>query len=218
MRPYHEGDDLRRIHWRSVARTGELMIRQDESTRRATSVLFLDTRESALGRIHSPAFEKAVSVAASVGVLLARHGFSLRLATTQVPPTPATEEQLLEALAGVSHSTARSLSTGLTPLRMAAAADATLIAVTSVPRPTELTTLTRAGAVFGPKLAILVYPMDPDALPRSHAAELADRASVARLTLSRSGWEVLLLPPSGRLRDVWHVTRNTKLAVSGSSR
>jgi len=218
MRPYHEGDDLRRIHWRSVARTGELMIRQDESTRRATSVLFLDTRESALGRIHSPAFEKAVSVAASVGVLLARHGFSLRLATTQVPPTPATEEQLLEALAGVSHSTARSLSTGLTPLRMAAAADATLIAVTSVPRPTELTTLTRAGAVFGPKLAILVYPVDPDALPPSRAAELADRASVARLTLSRSGWEVLLLPPSGRLRDVWHVTRNTKLAVSGSSR
>jgi hypothetical protein len=159
-----------------------------------------------------------VSIAASVGVLLARHGFSFRLATSQVPPTPASEEQLLETLAVVSHSTSRSLSTGLMRLRMAAAADATLIAVTSPPRPTELTTLTRAGAVFGPKLAILVYPVDPDALPPSRAAELEDRASAARLTLSRSGWEVLLLPPSGKLRDVWHVTRNTKLAVSGSSR
>ena len=218
MRAYQEGDDLRRIHWRSVARTGQLMIRQDESTRRATSVLFLDTRESALGRIHTPAFEKAVSVAASVGVLLARHGFSFRLATSQIPPTPATEEQLLETLAGLSHSTSRALSAGLMRLRMAAAADATLITVTSPPLGPELTALARAGAAFGPKLAILVYPVDPDTVPPPHAAELEDRASAALLTLSRSGWEVLLLPPSGKLRDVWHVTRNTKLAVSGSSR
>jgi uncharacterized protein (DUF58 family) len=195
MRPYQEGDDLRRIHWRSVARSGELMIRQDESNRRATSVLFLDTRESALGHLHTPAFEKAVSVAASIGVLLVRYGFSLRFATTQIPPSVTGEEQLLETLAGVSHATARSLSTGLTRLRMAAAADATLVAVTAPPPPTELTSLIRAGAVFGPKLAILVYPTDPDALPPSRAAGLEDRASAARLSLSRSGWEVLVLPP-----------------------
>ena len=36
MRGYQEGDDLRRIHWPSVARTGELMIRQDESSKRAS--------------------------------------------------------------------------------------------------------------------------------------------------------------------------------------
>jgi uncharacterized protein (DUF58 family) len=217
MRPYQEGDDLRRIHWRSVARTGELMIRQDESTRRATAVLFLDTRENALGQLHTPAFEKAVSVAASVGVLLARYGFSLRLATSQIPPSPAGEEQLLEILAGVSHSTSRSLSTGLTRLRMAAA-DATLVAVTAPPPPTELTALMRAGVVFGPKLAILVHPMDPDSLPPTRAAQLEDRASAALLSLSRAGWEVLVLPPSGKLRDVWHVSRNTKLEVSASSR
>ena len=218
MRPYQQGDDLRRIHWRSVARTGELMIRQDESTRRAASVLFLDTRESALGRIHTPAFEKAVSVAASVGAFLTRQGFSLRLATSQIPPTPTTEEELMETLAGLSHSTSRALSVGLMRLRMAAAADATLIAVTSPPLRAELTALTRAGAAFGPKLAILVYPVNPDTLSPPHSAELQDRASAAHLTLSRSGWEVLLLSPSGKLRDVWHITRNTKLAVSGSSR
>ncbi|HSH31994.1 MAG TPA: DUF58 domain-containing protein, partial [Actinomycetota bacterium] len=36
MRGYQEGDDLRRIHWPSVARTGALMIRQDESSKRAS--------------------------------------------------------------------------------------------------------------------------------------------------------------------------------------
>jgi uncharacterized protein (DUF58 family) len=57
MRPYVEGDDLRRIHWPSVARSGELMIRQDESTRRSTAVLFVDTRDTAVGQTHTPCFE-----------------------------------------------------------------------------------------------------------------------------------------------------------------
>ena len=50
MRQYHEGDDLRRIHWPSVARTGELMIRQDESSQRANGLVFLDSREGTLDR------------------------------------------------------------------------------------------------------------------------------------------------------------------------
>jgi uncharacterized protein (DUF58 family) len=57
MRPYQEGDDLRRIHWPSVARSGKLMIRQDESARRSTAVLFVDTRQTAVGKIHTPCFE-----------------------------------------------------------------------------------------------------------------------------------------------------------------
>src|SRR5437899_3317308 len=67
MREYVTGDDLRRIHWPSVARTGQLMIRQDESTRRSSALLFLDSRASALGAYGSPGFERAVSVAATLG-------------------------------------------------------------------------------------------------------------------------------------------------------
>ena len=48
------------------------MIRQDESSRRASALLFLDTRATALGQVHSPGLERAVS---------ARHygGFGLGL-------------------------------------------------------------------------------------------------------------------------------------------
>jgi uncharacterized protein (DUF58 family) len=101
MRQYQEGDDLRRIHWPSVARSNQLMIRQDESTRRSTGVIFLDTREPAVGSSHTPCFEKCVSAAASIGALLSRYGFSIRLATSNMPPTTVTEDQMLEALAGV---------------------------------------------------------------------------------------------------------------------
>src|SRR5438105_2047418 len=56
MREYVTGDDLRRIHWPSVARTGQLMIRQDEATRRSNATLFLDNRSSSLGQDGSPGF------------------------------------------------------------------------------------------------------------------------------------------------------------------
>jgi uncharacterized protein (DUF58 family) len=215
MRPYLEGDDLRRIHWPSVARSGELMIRQDESTRRSTAVLFVDTRESAIGQVQSPSFEKAISAAASIGVLLCRYGFTTKLATSKLPPQRVGEEQLLDTLAGVSHDTSRALSTGLARLRIVAAADTTLVAVGAPPPTPELSSLIRAGAVFGPKIAALIHPTDPDTLAPDRRAELEGRASKAQLSLSRSGWEVVVLSPSGRLADVWHAARTQPLVRSG---
>jgi uncharacterized protein (DUF58 family) len=216
MRAYVEGDDLRRIHWPSVARSGELMIRQDESTRRSTAVLFVDTRDSSVGQSHGACFEKVVSCAASIGMLLMRYGFSLKLATTQLPPQRVGEEQLLETLAGVSHHSVRALSTGLTRLRMVAASDTTLVVVGAPPPPTELGPLLRAGAAFGPKIGVFVHPTDPDSLPPDRRGQLEGRASQAQLSMSRSGWEVLVLPPSARLREVWHASRTRPLVVSGS--
>ncbi len=215
MRPYVVGDDLRRIHWPSVARTGELMIRQDESSRRSTAVLYLDTREVALGRAHAPAFERAVSAAASVGVLLLRYGFTLKLATGQLPPRRVTEELLLDTLAGVGHHPSRSLSAGLARLRLAAAADTTLVAVTATLQPAELAALTQVGSLFGPKAAVLVHPADPDRLPSPHRAELEGRATAAARSLARSGWEVVVVPPSGRLAERWHAPKTRPLASTG---
>jgi uncharacterized protein (DUF58 family) len=215
MRPYQEGDDLRRIHWPSVARSGELMIRQDESNRRSSAVLFLDTRENAVGRTHGPSFERSVSAAASIGVFLGRYGFGLQLATPQLPPKPTTQDQLLDALAGLDHAKSQPLGPALTALRGVAGADTTLVAVTAPPLPAEITPLTRVGAVFGPKLMVLVYPVDPQTLPPDAERDLEGRASTARLSLTRAGWEVLVLSPSGKLRDVWQRTRDRAQALSG---
>lgn len=215
MRGYQEGDDLRRIHWPSVARSGELMIRQDESTRRSNAVLYLDTRQSAVGQVRSAAFERCVSAAASIGVLLSRYGFTIRLATTQLAPSGVSEDQLLDTLAGVGHDTSRSSSPALARLRGVASADATLVAISAPPDPPELAGLIRVGSVFGPKLAVLVYPVDPAALPPDRQAQLEGRASSARVSLTRSGWEVLVLAPEGRLRDVWQQSRTSLPALSG---
>ncbi|HEX2025705.1 MAG TPA: DUF58 domain-containing protein, partial [Actinomycetota bacterium] len=98
MRAYELGDDLRRIHWPSVARTGELMIRQDEAVRRAQAALFIDTRSSSLGR-HPDAFERAISATASIGAHYLKGGFALRLSTPDRAPGPVDADRFLELLA-----------------------------------------------------------------------------------------------------------------------
>ncbi|HVT77597.1 MAG TPA: DUF58 domain-containing protein [Acidimicrobiales bacterium] len=60
---YEQGDDLRRVHWPSVARTGRLMIRQEETPWRGRTTVVLDLR----ARAHTAeSFEDALSAAASV--------------------------------------------------------------------------------------------------------------------------------------------------------
>jgi uncharacterized protein (DUF58 family) len=215
MRQYHEGDDLRRIHWPSVARTGELMIRQDESSQRANGLVFLDSRDGALGQTHGQAFERAVSVAATLGVVLSRGGFSLRFATADTPPAALSEERFLEALTSVGHSQVRSIGPALAHLRASASGDTTLVVVAAPPQPVELTSLIRSGGAFGPKLAVLVYPIDPDTLPPERQAQLEGRATQARLALTRAGWDCIILPPSMRLKDRWHVPKERRLVHSG---
>jgi uncharacterized protein (DUF58 family) len=82
VREYRRGDDLRRVHWRSSARVGELMVRREEQPWQSRATLFLDNRL----RVHrgqgiASSLEAAVSVAASVAVHLARRGFTVRLVT-----------------------------------------------------------------------------------------------------------------------------------------
>ena len=214
MRQYHEGDDLRRIHWPSVARTGELMIRQDESSRRASGLVFLDSREGALGQTHGPAFERAVSIAATLGVVLSRGGFSLKLATADTPAAALSEERFLEALTSVAHAQVRSIGPALAHLRSGASGDTTLVFVGSPPQPGEVTSLVRSGGAFGPKLAVLVYPVDPDTLPPERQAQLEGRATQARLALTRAGWDCVVLPPSMRLKDRWHTPKERLFALS----
>ncbi|HEX6947215.1 MAG TPA: DUF58 domain-containing protein [Acidimicrobiia bacterium] len=73
LREYTRGDDLRRIHWPSVAKYDELMIRQLETPWQSRALVLLDIRESVYES--EQAFETAVSGAASVVDHLLRTGF-----------------------------------------------------------------------------------------------------------------------------------------------
>jgi hypothetical protein len=109
----------------------------------------------------------------------------------------------------------RSIGPALAHLRASASGDTTLVVVAAPPQPVELTSLIRSGGAFGPKLAVLVYPIDPDTLPPERQAQLEGRATQARLALTRAGWDCIILPPSMRLKDRWHVPKERRLVHSG---
>jgi uncharacterized protein (DUF58 family) len=82
VREYRRGDDLRRVHWRSSARVGDLMVRREEQPWQSRATLFVDNRRfSHRGGGASSSLEHAVSFAASVGVHLVQRGFVVRLVT-----------------------------------------------------------------------------------------------------------------------------------------
>lgn len=82
VREYRHGDALRRVHWRSSARTGELMVRREEQPWQSRATVLLDNRLSAhRGHGAASSLEAAVSIAASIVTHLAERGFTVRLVT-----------------------------------------------------------------------------------------------------------------------------------------
>ena len=122
-RAYRDGDDLRRVHWRSTARYGELMVRREEQRWRNRATLLLDSRATAhLGSGPSSSFEVAVSAAASVGVHLAQEGLTGQLIThegAKLGGGVAFEDMLLDALAVIKPSRVQDMSGGIKELRIA---------------------------------------------------------------------------------------------------
>lgn len=82
VREYRRGDDLRRVHWRSSAKFGELMVRRDEQPWQSRATVFIDNRLIAhRGQGLASSLEAAISVAASIAVHLTQRGFNIRLVT-----------------------------------------------------------------------------------------------------------------------------------------
>ncbi|GAB2988869.1 DUF58 domain-containing protein [Nocardioides montaniterrae] len=107
VRDYRRGDDLRRVHWPSSARTGGLMVRREEQPWEARATVLLDDRASAHRGVGAAgSLELAVVVAASVAAHLDAHGFTVRLAWSDGLCSAGAEplSTILERLAVVSLS------------------------------------------------------------------------------------------------------------------
>jgi uncharacterized protein (DUF58 family) len=87
LREYQRGDDLRRVHWPSSAKTDQLMIRQLETPWQSRALVLLDVRSSSY-ESHD-AFEKAVSGAATIVTHLVGAGFDADLWAGDAEPIDA---------------------------------------------------------------------------------------------------------------------------------
>lgn len=101
LRDYVPGDDRRYIHWRHSARTGNLMVRQFEQTRRSHLLIVLSTDSTDYADPEE--FELAVSVAGSLGVqALVERQTVTAVTSTRALSTP-TPRRYLDQLSGVDY-------------------------------------------------------------------------------------------------------------------
>jgi uncharacterized protein (DUF58 family) len=86
VREYHQGDDVRRIHWRSTARRGELMVRREEQSWDPSASIMLDSRSTAhAGRGMNNSMEWAISAAASIANHFLDDGFGIEIYEAEGP-------------------------------------------------------------------------------------------------------------------------------------
>jgi uncharacterized protein (DUF58 family) len=104
IREYVPGDAQRQVHWKSTAKTGTLMVRQYEETRRSRMVVALAVSETEYGTDEE--FELAVSAAASIGVRGIRDGRDVDVVVGgEVPEFVRASARTIRELATVSSRT-----------------------------------------------------------------------------------------------------------------
>ncbi len=203
-RAYRDGDELRRVHWRSTARYGELMVRREEQRWRNRAVVFLDTRIRAhSGRGPSSSFEYAVSAAASIGVHLAREGIDGEFFTDtgRVREAGRFEDVLLDSLAVIRPSRTAELTQILADRPRGSGG--LLIAVMGRLTEDEARRLAAARSAGGAALAILlaVSSWDTDAA----GGQVPGETEAATSVLAAAGWRVTTATAGLPLSMAWEM-------------
>ncbi|WP_225822422.1 DUF58 domain-containing protein [Streptomyces naphthomycinicus] len=215
-RGYRYGDDLRRVHWRSTARYGELMVRREEQPRRSRCTVLLDTRGGAYeGAGPDSAFEWAVSGAASVLVHMLERGFSIRLLTDSGSAVPGeggdgfsgTGQEtadaaglMMDTLAVIDHSDGTGLSRAYEMLR--GGGEGLLVAFLGDLDEEQATTVAKMSRRSGGAVA---FVLDPDTWVRetTDVPRPGDRHAERLRLLREAGWTALSVPRGASLDELW---------------
>ncbi len=80
LRDYREGDDLRRVHWKSSARRGEMLVRSDERAGRRPATVILDLPHE------GDPLEWTISTGASIALSVLASGHPVRLLGGSIEP------------------------------------------------------------------------------------------------------------------------------------
>jgi uncharacterized protein (DUF58 family) len=132
VRPYVPGDEVRHLHWKATARTGQLMIRDYADPHQPQFTVLLDDRHE----VAEPEFEEAVELAASLVVAAAKADHRCRLVTpggvdVGTPSGWDGAHRYLEELCVVART--REAGLPLVPGALARAGGGTFVVISSAP-------------------------------------------------------------------------------------
>jgi uncharacterized protein (DUF58 family) len=201
-RAYRDGDGLRRVHWRSTARYGELMVRREEQQWRNRVLLLLDTRRGAhAGSGSASSFEFAVTAAASIGVHLAHEGLAGRLITDTgaISASGVFEDVLLNSLAVIKPSRGRDITPGLAAIR---GTTGLIVAVTGRLSAGAARQLAASRRDAGPAIALLLAVSSWSGAASDGGSAAAETDQAAAI-LRAAGWRVACVDSTTQLAAAW---------------
>ncbi|MGI8794228.1 MAG: DUF58 domain-containing protein [Acidimicrobiales bacterium] len=204
LREYEVGDDTRRVHWKSTARTGELMIRQDEMPWQERATILLDVRR----HVHSTqSLELAVSAAASIFEASSRGGAIVRLISTDGTDSGFSEghahaQAILEHLATIGSTRTDHLAAAASALRKAGNGGALAVITTDLASGTDVETIARLQTRYGLVTLVMLERSSWDATaPPSEGAASTFGIRMVRVTGETpfaSAWDRAMLPTKAR--------------------
>lgn len=225
IRTYHDGDDLRKVHWPATAHRGELMVRQEDRPARRSALVLLDSRLSAHdGTGASSSFEWAISAVASMLVRLDELGYRTQLVTREAldatnadlieRSVPEMIEDLASAALGSDEDFTRVLSAGHEHVPSGGLV-AAVVAANDEDTGSELAGLRQPGA------AALGFVLDgasfgADRRTRSKEAGPSEAAIRVRDQLAGAGWRVVIVNPQSSILQAWTTVTNKALVQVGS--
>jgi len=208
VREYRDGDDLRRIHWPATARTGELMVRQEDRPAKRRAVVLLDTRARAHGgKGPTGSLEWAVTMAASAVTHLLDMGFAVHLLTPDAGQESGVREdsdldRALETLARAVPTDEAGIGSLLHAASAATAQGGLIVALVGAVDDDAARALSSLRQPGGPGLAFVVDGGSFSGAGRSRVPEdLDSRATTA--SLAGAGWSVLSVEPGLAVGDAW---------------
>ncbi|WP_040336704.1 DUF58 domain-containing protein [Candidatus Blastococcus massiliensis] len=223
IREYRRGDDLRKVHWRATARTGELKVRLEERPWRARATLLLDARAPAHllarrdERAPDDSLEWAVEAAASIATALVRRGTEVRVVTESGEllgtggGTPGTggPEDLLDRLATLTPSPRTDLGLAVgTATR--GSGEGQLVCLLGALGPVDVAHLVGARPGSSTDLAVLLDLGSWVSAVRGHRSgasaaltALAEQREEAAAQLRAAGWRVAVARAGDPVARVW---------------
>ena len=161
LRDYAAGDDRRYIHWRSSARTGQLMVRQFVDTRRIHATVVVDGRPASYASEEE--FELALSAAGSIAVRAVQDEQQASIIAAREAVADGNIQQILDALTRADFADDADLATLAGGVLRTAPDTSLAVLITGSIVPFRV--VRRAAAALPPEIDTVALRVDPAADP-----------------------------------------------------